>query len=437
MIRAHYAGFSILMLGLFLCTNYESRPQANQIFDSYPNKLLIDLHFPSDGRDFEFVRHSSSGSIRSRQDSFTIWSQKFDSVLEYRSYKDDERTLCSEKRYPTKSFNADTAFKNYPAHKCNDKQIVAVHEDLGILRRLAIYDRDGQSFIKHEVRRKDGSLERSGERQRDGRYHIRYYYADGITLHRERYFIRKNEILKLDPLYTDPLFSANYQKKQFKLSFERVYRKDGLTPESQIVLVEGSYAKSLFNEQGERVATINQDDGIYKNGDIFSSDGKTLLASYTYSPWMSEEQYFRPDGTLLESRLMYMNSTEARFFDLSGKQVIYKQVWRDRPQTASSPARSILSRLHIYDDASGKEIIVRMTNDGSAVNEVSYSDLSQPNSSLVSIANSIDSTRFEKSQRIQINTQMFQNSSDPAWIYDYEDNLYPVVEKPTPGVLSE
>ncbi len=425
-----------LSLSLFVASNFVSQPKAQPPPESYPFKLLIDLRLPSDGRDYELVRHYFSGNARLRKDSFTIWNEKFDSVMEFRSYRKDERTACSEKRFPPANFDLENAFKKYPDHICGQVRNAPDQQDLGLLRRLALYDLDGQSFIKHEVRRKDGTLERAGERQRDGRYHIQYYYADGVTVHRDRYFIRQNRVIKLDPFNTDPAFSAYYQKKQFKLSFERVFRNDGSTPESQVVLVDGGYAKSLFNEKGERIATVNQDDGVYKNGDVYSADGKTLLASYTYSPWISEERYFRADGSLEEVRVMYMGTTEARIFDPNGQRVLYKQVWRDRPHSASGAPRSILSRVHIYDDASGKEILIRMVNDGTAVDEVSYSG-SKPDSSLLSLANSMDQTRFKKSQKVKIDTYEFHDPSSPAWIYDYEDTENPVMALPTAGIISD
>lgn len=426
----------VLSLSLFAASNLVSLPKAQPPPESYPNKLLIDLRLPSDGRDFELVRHYFSGNARLRKDSFTLWSEKFHSVMEYRSYAKDERKTCSEKRFPPANFNLENAFKKYPDHSCGEARSAPDQKDLGILRRLALYDLDGQSFVKHEVRRKDGTLERIGERQRDGRYHIQYYYRDGVTLHRDRYFIRQNQVIKLDPFNTDPALTAYYQKKQYKLSFERVFRNDGSTPESQVVLVDGGYAKSLFNEKGERIATVNQDDGVYKNGDVYSADGKTLLASYTYSPWISEERYFRADGSLEEVRVLYMGTTESRIFDPSGQRVLYKQVWRDRPESISGVARSILSRVHIYDDTSGKEILIRMVNDGTSIDEVSFIG-SQPDSSLLSLANSMDPTRFKKSQRVKIDTYEFRDPSSPAWIYDYEDTENPVMELPTAGIISD
>lgn len=419
---------------LLLTAGDSNLPQTKT--QPFPNKLLIDFKMPQDGRDFEFVRHYLSGDSRIRKDSFTIWNREHDSVFDYRTFRENETTACSEKRYPPADFNLQSVFDNYPTHKCVEKSADLAQEDLGLLRRLAIYDTDGQSFIKHEVRRQDGSLERFGERQRDGRYHIRYYYSDGVTVHRDRYFVRRNPVIKLDAYFSDSSFLANYQKMQFKLSFERVYRKDGSTPESQIVLVDGSYSKSLYNENGDRIATINQDDGVYKNGDVYSADGKTLLASYTRSPWMSEEQYFRPDGTLEEARLMYMGSTEARFFDKSGRRILYKQVWRDRPQTSNGPGRSILSRLHIFDDSGGREILIRMVNDGTAVEEVSYLGSKTEPASLT-VAKSVDPGRFKKTERVKIETFQFHDSSSPAWIYDYEDNINPVIGQASPGVLSE
>lgn len=435
MKRLPYAIAGITLgLAFLLTAGLYGQPQAQP--QPFPNKLLTDIRLPQDGRDFEFVRHYMSGNSRIRKDSFTIWSRELDSLLEYRKYREDERTACSEKRYPPDDFNLQVVFDNYPAHSCGETLSDPTQKDLGLLRRLAIYDTDGQSFVKHEVRRKDGTLERLGERQRDGRYHIRYYFSDGVTVHRDRYFIRRNPVIKLDPHYTDPEFLAHYQKKQFKLTFERVFRKDGTTPESLIVLVDGSYSKSLYNENGERIATIKQDDGVYKNGDVYSPDGKTLVASYTRSPWMSEEQYFRPDGTLEEVRLMYMGSTEARFFDGSGRTVLYRQVWRDRPETSDGPARSILSRLHIYDDSGGREILIRMVNDGTSVDEVSYQG-TKTEPAPITVANSVNPARFKKTERVKIDAIQFHDSTSPAWIYDYEDNVSPVVGKANPGVMSE
>lgn len=435
--------------------------------DKFPDKLIQQLHLPNNGKVWEIVRHHLKDGNRIPLDSFAVWNRANGSVVEYVSFREDESVWCSEKRFPLASedFLANTApSSSYPSCRCGEKSQIVDSDDLGVLRRIAKFDTDNVSFLSHEVRRKDGSLERRGFKERDGRYHIQYFFSDGITLQRDRYFVRRLPAWKGNWKNLSESQRVALQNLQYKLSFERVYQAGGKLTESEIVLVDGSYHKNIFNKDGVRVATIAQGDGISQSGDVYSSDGKVLLASYSRSPWMAEEQYFRPDGSLKEARLFYMGSNESRFFDELGQKVLYKQVWRNRPASGDSQARSILSRVHVYDYAAKQEIMIRMTNDGSKMSEVTFGNSSA--SSVVKTLNAeglvvktevkisgktnsveelavpverlvFDQHLFAKSEQVEFETFKFQDPDSPAWIYDYEDNLAPRLGEQNLGVVQD
>lgn len=435
--------------------------------DKFPDKLNFELHLPDHDKVWEMIRHQVKDGNRTRLDSFAIWDQLNDSVVEYVSFREDESIWCSEKRYPLafkNSFASAAPDTNYPKYRCGERSHIVDSEDLGVLRRIAKLDSDNISFLSHEVRRKDGTLERKGFRERDGRYHIQYFFSDGTTVQRDRYFVRRFPVWKGNWKNLSRAQRYTIQNLQFKLSFERVYQAGGSLTESEIILVDGSYYKNIFNKDGVRIATISQGDGISQNGDVYSSDGKVLLASYSRSPWMSEEQYFRPDGSLREARLFYMGSNESRFFDDKGQIVLYKQVWRNRPPSEDSQAHSVLSRVHVYDYASKQEIMIRMTNDGRKIDEVTFGNGSalsviktlnaeglvvktelKSSGQIVSVeefANPVeklvfDQHLFAKSEQVQFETFKFQDPDSPAWIYDYEDNLAPRLGEQNLGVVQE
>jgi hypothetical protein len=456
--------FGFVAVLVFIISYFSVSSAVSAKPDKFPDKLTHELHLPNNGKVWEMVRHHFQNGNRIRKDSFAIWDQSNDSVVEYASFREDESVWCSEKRYSETFINflASAADHNYPEYRCGENAPVVDSKDLGILRRIAKFDTDNVSFLSHEVRRKDGSLERKGFKERDGRYHIQYFFPDGITVQRDRYFVRRLPVWRGNWKNLSESQRFALQNYQYKLSFERVYQVGGILTESEIVLVDGNYHKNIFNKDGVRVATIAQGDGITQSGDVYSGDGKVLLASYSRSPWMSEEQYFRPDGSLKEARLFYMGSNESRFFDENGQKVLYKQVWRNRPASGDSQARSILSRVHVYDYASKQEILIRMTNDGSKMSEVTFGI-----SSLTSVVKTLndeglvvktevktsgqtnsveepaipdeklvfDQHLFAKSEQVQFETFKFQDPDSPAWIYDYEDNVAPRLGEQNLGVV--
>lgn len=428
----------------------EVRPEMGE---PYPDKPLNNVVLPpkGSGRTYIIQRHkmvTTPGLSKDwRQlDSATIyWDEAHGLIIEDQNYQVDLKVGKSVKYFPGKTET----------------------ERAGV-RRIAIYDKDGR-FIKHEVRRKDGTLERQGEYvPKQDQYVQTYYFEDGKSIRRTRIFVRvintQNINVEVDGM--SQVQTISIPTKKFKLFKENVFQMtdQGPVPESEVMYInsDGGYSKRVYNIEGTRVGIIRQGGGAREHGEIYSPDGKNLLVEYDlgYAMVPSTMTYFRPDGTMWQSRMMAFNATNILTYDDAGKIALYKQTWRERPADGDKPAYSILSRVEEFNPVTGKgTTIINMVNDGSRIDNIMYY---QPdgrslykfldgkgNVILTRMNNgnkveweqvpekleklSIPANRFKRDDPIQLTDFNFNDPRAPVWAYDYEDTENPKIGDNVPN----
>lgn len=401
----------------FLCLTAACWTIANHYLpttpsDRFPDKLSQEVFVPGkDGKKITYITYRQINGVRTKVSGVVFYDQEHEGIIDYLTFDGKGFIAKSEKFFPK----------------------IDLVDEAGMLRRLALYEADGSLFKSHVVHRKDGTLERQGERLRDGRYHIRYYYEDGVSLQRERFFTRN-----------------------LVLSFERVYRDDSEhTPLSETRLVSSEadkeYTKSFFNDKGVKIARITKSPIVGVKGEVFNESGDKVIAAYERTPWTTQEVYFREDGTTEQARLSYANSTTAVVFGGDKNTVQYKQTWRSRPPVDGKPARFILTRVIEFDSNQREIRTIEMVNDGSQPSFISIpleakkrlykyldgagnvvrSEVKEGETVIASDTPmkvelvSFDNRLFLRDNPVEIPNYDFYEAGAPAWIYDYEDTQYP------------
>lgn len=405
-------GIAFLVLAAACWTTAGHFLTAKTPFDHFPQKLDEEVFVPGkDGKKITYIRYKVENGVRYKASGVVFYDQTNDGIIDYLTFDKKGYIVKSEKFFPR----------------------VDAQEEAGMLRRLALYEANGSLFKKHIVNRSDGTLERSGERLRDGRYHIRYYFADGVTVERERFFTQN-----------------------LVLSFERTYRNDGehtTASETRLISSEADneYAKTFYNEHGVKVARITKSPIVGTKGEVFNETGDKVVASYEKTPWTTQEAYFREDGSVEQSRLSYANSTTAVVFGGEKNWVQYKQTWRSRPPVDGKPARFILTRVVEFDANQTELRTVEMVNDGTRPSYVSIplagksrlykilddkgnvvrseikegDELISSQSPAVAELIAFEKRLFLHDNPVDIPNYDFYEAGAPAWIYDYEDTQNP------------
>ena len=405
-------GIAFLVLAAACWTTAGHFMTARTPFDQFPTKLDEEVFVPGkDGKKITYIRYKVEDGVRYKASGVVFYDQANDGIIDYLTFDRKGYIVKSEKFFPK----------------------VDAQEEAGMLRRLALYEADGSLFKKHIVNRHDGTLERSGERLRDGRYHIRYYFTDGVTVERERFFT-----------------------SNLVLSFERTYRNDGehtTASETRLISSEADkeYAKTFYNDRGIKVARITKSPIVGTKGEVFNETGDKVVASYEKTPWTTQEAYFREDGSVEQSRLSYANSTTAVVFGGEKNWVQYKQTWRSRPPVDGKPARFILTRVVEFDANQVELRTIEMVNDGTRPSYVSIplagksrlykilddkgyvvrSEIKEGDALISSESPAVtELISFEKrlflhDNPVEIPNYDFYEAGAPAWIYDYEDTQYP------------
>lgn len=208
------------------------------------------------------------------------------------------------------------------------------------IRSKATFEADGETYQSHQVYRLDGTLERSGRGQKDGRYEISYYYADGRTASRTRQFVHK------------------------RLSSERRFREDG-SLSANLLIERGEVSISLFSQGGALTAALVRTPMGVFGGDVFSDDGKTLIASFIRDNWNFQEYYFDAQGKRVQVRMgaIMFGNVSVGVYDQDGK-VAYIQVFRKRPRRGNLPEETILMRVSEYDQTQKITRVIQMNNEG-------------------------------------------------------------------------
>ncbi len=413
----------------------------------WPVKPLSNVILPSKGsgksfilQGFKMVKEPGFSQEWRQLDSATIhWDESHMSLIEDQDYRRDQSVVKSVKHFPGITI-----------------------EERGGLRRIAHYDIDG-TFLKHEVYRKNGTLERQGAYvKKNDQYVQTYYFEDGKTVQRSRIFFReiRTENVNVEKDGKNWVETISIPTKKFKLLKEEVFQQtpQGVIPESEVWFIQGGggYFKKVFNAEGLKIGSVSQGANVKEHGEIYSPDGKNLLVEYdlAYGMQPGTMSYFRLDGTMWQSRMMLLGATNILIYDETGKKILYKQIWRERPADGPKPAYSILSKVDLYDPVTNEQsVTINMVNNGSLIDYVYYrlpngkllykyldkdgyiirtelrngNKVEETDTSSVREKLSFEGVLFKRDDPIKLTDYNFNDPRAPAWTYDYEDQAYPKI----------
>lgn len=369
---------------------YTSRPSENLDSTRFPDKTNVRVFLPS-APSSQIVRYERFEDDGHRSHVSIIYANGLTEEIEFRGDGTAERSVQS---YP------DTG-DGKPG-----------------IRSEAQFDKTGRYFVGHKVFRNDGTLERTGELQRDGRYVSTYFFEDGVSQNRVRYFSTDKKLLQ-----------------------EKRFRKDGSVLSATTLTERGDLSISLYNPEGARTASFQRSIVSGETGEIFTPDGKARIGLYNRTAWSNEEVYFDENENLTQRRTGFLGSETVMVFLPPSEKPAYQQVWRKRPAQPDRPAQSILSRVQEFDE-NGLSRAIEMSNDGTEPVQVIYykkggrevrhlsKDLTvlkverYEGSTLVSITipatpmqESIDLTRLQEQPHPTLPTYSDENA--PPMLYDY------------------
>lgn len=219
-----------------------------------------------------------------------------------------------------------------------------VNGDIGQVQSHATYAKDGMTYMSHDVYRGDGTLERSGRGERDGRYVQTYYFEDGRSIERLRNFGRLKEFVS-----------------------ETIYRRDGsILAGISVTVEELELGITLYAPNGKVQATMFRTK-IGEKGYVFAEDGTTAVLEYAWDPYSRVAGYSDTTGRLLQKVDMHFNRLVIAFLAKDEKRT-YTQIRRDN----DGVLRKVEERS-FGDDSSGRLIrTITMNRDGTHPESVSY-----------------------------------------------------------------
>lgn len=222
------------------------------------------------------------------------------------------------------------------------RYLATIHGENGRVLSHATYAKDGVTFTRHDVYRRDGTLERSGKRERDGRYLTRYYYDDGVTVERFRVFSVLLEFVS-----------------------ERQYRRDGTELASVVVTTKGTeLGVTLYSPDGKKTAVFYRTI-IGEHGYVYHTDGDTILLEYASDPYFKASGHFDANKRLLQKRSSRFNRLTIAFLSKDERRT-YNQIWSDGEKPK-------LRRVEESDFATGSALReIQMNKDGTKPAQVVY-----------------------------------------------------------------
>lgn len=183
----------------------------------------------------------------------------------------------------------------------------------------AEYDAKGEKFTSHQVFRKDGTMERDGKLERDGRYHSRFFFEDGKTISRDRFFDA----------------AKNFQS-------ERIFTKDGTLLAAITQLPEDKRSVTYYYPTGERrlTYTVSTTGGI--EGDFFAPDGQ-VQSSFTKDYWTIQQVFFDEAGrpSEMDVNVKFSSARQIRTFNHDGTPRMVQR-WRIIPAQGDKPEGYLL-----------------------------------------------------------------------------------------------
>lgn len=216
-------------------------------------------------------------------------------------------------------------------------------------------DASGQQLYKsHKVYRADGAMERFGRRYRDGRYEQTYYFEDGVTPSRDRYF---DAMLNF---FTETVY-------RWKADHSGVYAYAKLVRAD----FEGLLYVSLYREDGTAEAWIKQGQGMAV-GSLFAADGTTLVAEWGED--LGQAYYILYDEASREPATEWdsiMGRTTVTTFDRVTHHAVQRQTWQERPDPCVvGGKRYLLMSVSRLDEKAQSVVRINMADNGKHPAEV-------------------------------------------------------------------
>lgn len=199
-------------------------------------------------------------------------------------------------------------------------QLHAGEEGKRQLKSHAAFDESGRFFVSHEVYRPDGTLERTGRLLADGRYESKYFWQDGKTIARHRFFDSKRKLVS-EAVFSQSGARIATREKRKDTEHLTLYHENGS--------ISSSSVRSMFAEEGK----------------VYADDG-TLLFEFVQDSWTTREDHYDKDGGLIQGRhfIKMTGTTDIYMFNTDGT-VKFQQVWRHSRRTPVSPIEPILSTI--------------------------------------------------------------------------------------------
>ncbi len=435
-INKTLASFFVLLLaagGLFfylqIGSSSDSEISELTAVEPFPQRtnqtVLIPRH---DGQVIGYFDYDKVGHLRIKRSGKIFYDEKNDNVVEITAYRADGTMERSEKVFPASDLTKELK-----------------------RRRLALFDLDGITFLRHEVYNRVGQAVRLGMRQPDRQYRIRYYYSDGKTVHRDRYFTpypgSKHQYIGL-PAGTK-IEDPSLLSQKYILEKERVLRTDG-SVQSEIYRIGESFYKRFYNAGGKRIAIFSRNIGGELNGEIYSNDAKTLLVSFTKNDSSMMAYFRRENGSYSQSRKSYGKKIVDTFYGVTTNLPQYEQTWivsgtdkenGEREYTLSQITEfggdQSVSRTITFKNGKPYSVSYPLPNSTflfKYIDEQGYVLRTETKRGREVIAFTMpdEKTQQEKffaswlvrSNPVEVDSVRFEESSSPPWIYDYDDSKF-------------
>jgi hypothetical protein len=291
------------------------------------------------------------GAARNAADGSTMSGK----ILGYDYYSNGGRTHFHDHNLLEKGGSEDIFYRP-DGSKSEVKEFFPLSdpESQAVLNSDASFAADG-SYTSHIVLKMDGKIERIGQLQAGGQYTQTYYCDDGKHKHRERLFDKDSSHSFLSESLYDCSSGMKYAE----------------------VLPGGFYGTSsfkLFRADGSLSAELTKDyTGL--TGNLYGSDGKTVIAKLT-SGWGSQQaDYLNADGKVYMSSSSSFGRTKVTSTDPATGRKVSEQEWKERPGENGAPSRLLLVKVTEYaQDSDNKESrVIEMSDDGTVPKSVSIS----------------------------------------------------------------
>jgi hypothetical protein len=232
------------------------------------------------------------------------------------------------------------SIKLYPASRSD----LAQGRRFRQVRSRAKYERDGKTFVSHELYRPDGTLERTGKKTAGGDYETRYFFDDGITIERVRIFDARKRFLR-----------------------EKLYRRNA-TLQAEVSQSGPELHIVIYDTREVRTASYYSSIAGGDHGEVYASDGKTIHVMFSRDRMILLADYYDDQGVLVQHSMKVAGVLTLSAIDRYG---IFRQEWRDH----RGLDKVVRSTLSVVDELGLDRKLIRtieMSSDGSHPIAITY-----------------------------------------------------------------